>query len=171
MKPLKTKTDELLENFAIAENELRKHGVTRSRNNPVADLGEIIACDYFTLKRAKSNQHGYDAKDMRGNKYQIKSRRTAQENKTVQLGRLKNLTKLPFDFLIFVVFDENFRLQRIGKARSRVVRAYSKRGRLGLTKIFLDKCIINESRADAEKKTDRSIAKQKQILNRRKQGR
>ncbi|MGE0273690.1 MAG: hypothetical protein AB7H88_11740 [Vicinamibacterales bacterium] len=57
--------------------ELRRRGITRSANNPVADYTEVLVAAALELDLEAPSSSGYDAIDKRGRKYQIKGRRIA----------------------------------------------------------------------------------------------
>jgi hypothetical protein len=46
--------------------ELRDRGLTRSKNNPVADYAEHLVCKAFSLTPAEKSTKGYDAVDIKG---------------------------------------------------------------------------------------------------------
>jgi hypothetical protein len=90
-------------------DELIRRGVIRSRNNPVADYAEWLTSGALGLRlEAKSNK-GFDALDPRtATRYQIKGRRITLENKSRQLGVIRDLDAHHFDKLIGVVFTGGF---------------------------------------------------------------
>src|SRR5712671_1175595 len=72
-------TSNLLQLSAGVIDELRRRGVIRTTNNPVADYAELLAARAFGLVLAGRSEAGYDATDAAGNRYQVKARRlTAQ---------------------------------------------------------------------------------------------
>jgi hypothetical protein len=91
--------------WAEAITELRRRGLTRSNNNPVADYAERIVAMTLGLQLAGKSSRGYDATDAAGTKYQIKSRRITAENSSRQLGAIRNLDQQEFDYLIVIFFD------------------------------------------------------------------
>lgn len=106
--------------------QLRIQGIIRSSNNPVADLGEYVACEVLELKRAPMNARGYDAIGKDGKRYEVKSRRHTPENSTSQMGMIRDLQKKQFDFLIIVLFAEDFTLKEVWKVPHAVVKKYAK---------------------------------------------
>jgi len=168
MKKFKSKTDQLLGRYSRVMKEMRVHGIIRSNNNPVGDLGEVIACEWFDLERELQGTRGFDAKDKQGKRYQIKSRRTTPKNKKVQLSASRNINngKSSFDFLVFIMFDQDFVLQKIGKMPVKIVKEHGKYDRrtnswrLNLTRKFLScKEVVIEIREGAEYETDKDIDK------------
>ena len=104
-----THTDhELLLAYVAVMAELRRRGITRSSNNPVADHAEGVIARALNLTLAGRSAAGYDAVDSKGLKYQIKGRRVTQENPSTQLSHIRRLEDRPFDLLAAVIFDANF---------------------------------------------------------------
>lgn len=123
---LKKHTDkDLLKLYAQIMEELRLRKVVRSGNNPVADYAEKISAKYLGLKLENNSNLGFDAVK-RGVKYQIKSRRITPRNKSRQLGVIRNLKKKHFDYLLAVIFDENFVLKELWKIPHAKIAKYSK---------------------------------------------
>lgn len=92
--------------------ELRKRQILKTVNNPVADYAELLACRAFTLTKAPNSEKGYDAKDKNGKKYQIKARRIATGSKPTRFSAIRNLEENHFDFLLAIVFDHAFKVQK-----------------------------------------------------------
>jgi hypothetical protein len=105
----------LLADFADLLDELRRREVVRSSNNPVADYAEALVAKAFGLELAKTVATGYDAVDrVTGETYQVKARRLTDFNKSRQLGFIRKLdaTKPPFDHLVGILFQRDFRVLR-----------------------------------------------------------
>jgi hypothetical protein len=105
----------LLADFADLLDELRRRGVVRSSNNPVADYAEALVAKAFRLDLAKTVATGYDAQDPRtGETYQVKARRLTDFNKSRQRGVIRKLDAAnpPFDYLVGVLFERDFRVLR-----------------------------------------------------------
>ena len=98
----------LFEDFAAIMVELRQRGVVRSTNSPVADYAEFLVCEALSLKREPASTKGYDAKDRRGRRYEIKGRRPTLENRSRQLSAIRDLDGAHFDFLAIVLFAPDF---------------------------------------------------------------
>jgi hypothetical protein len=64
---------------------------------------------------------GYDAVDGAGLKYEIKGRKPTAKNKSRQLSAIRGLDKSQFDFLIAVLYEENFEVKRAAKIPLEVV--------------------------------------------------
>jgi hypothetical protein len=99
---------ELLRLHAAIINELKQRKVVRTKNNPVGDYTEYLVSKTMNLSLASNSAAGYDGIDKEGIKYQIKGRRITPENKSRQLSAIRNLDKKNFDFLVGVIFDENY---------------------------------------------------------------
>ena len=109
------KADDLLKLYAELMEELRKQELIRTSNNPVADYAEKVAVAKLKLNRASKEERGYDATDTKGRKYQIKGRRTTRHNRSRQLGVIRNLDQKLFNYLVAVIFNEQFEIEEIWK--------------------------------------------------------
>jgi hypothetical protein len=110
---LETKsTQELLRLYCQTVAELRRRGLTRSTNNPVADVTETLIKRTLRLDLKKRSTAGYDATDSSGKRYEIKGRRITPQNKSRQMGFIRGLDDAQFDYLAGVLFDENFDVLR-----------------------------------------------------------
>lgn len=103
-------THKLLQDFGGILVELRRRGICRSENLPTGDLAEHLACRALGLTIAAKSAKGFDAVDASGARYQIKGRRITPWNPSLQLSAVRDLPGGPFDFLIAVLFDQDFRL-------------------------------------------------------------
>ncbi len=92
--------------------ELRKRQILRTVNNPVADYAELLACRAFGLLPAANSEKGYDAKDEKGTRYQIKARRIANGSKPTRFGVIRKLEENHFDFLLAIVFTHDFKVEK-----------------------------------------------------------
>ncbi|VAV97802.1 hypothetical protein MNBD_ALPHA08-2331 [hydrothermal vent metagenome] len=109
MQHLKNKSvTELLKLHVAVGEELLDRKVMRSANNPTGDLAESLFCRSFDWKQAPNSEHGFDAKDADGCRYQIKSRRMHKRNTSRQLSALRNLQESPFDVLAGVLFTNDY---------------------------------------------------------------
>ncbi len=99
---------ELLGCFANVLDELKKRKIVRTRNNPVADYAEWLVTQQLGLSLERSSKRGYDATDHSGKRYQIKSRRLDQTNKSRRLSVTRNLDAAEFDYLIGILFNRDF---------------------------------------------------------------
>ena len=106
---------ELLQLYSHLMEELRERDIIRSSNNPVADYAEKVAVEWLKLIRVDKEERGYDAIDSETKRYQIKGRRITRHNSSRQLGVIRNIEEKLFDFLIAVIFNEDFVVNEIWK--------------------------------------------------------
>jgi hypothetical protein len=99
---------DLLRTFSEVLEELRKRGVVRSSNNPVADYTEYLVSTELRLTRLGNSAAGADAVDDQGRRYQIKGRRLTAANRSPALSGIRNLKDRPFDFLVAVIYNQDF---------------------------------------------------------------
>jgi hypothetical protein len=121
----KLSISELLVTYNMVMSELRYKEVIRTENNPTGDYAEWLVTQKLNLRLEKNSAAGYDAKDLDGNKYQIKGRRITPRNTSTQLGVIRNLDKKDFDFLIAVIFNENWEVQQAAKIPHASISAFS----------------------------------------------
>ena len=105
-------TESLLRLYSDVPEELKRRGLLRSNNNPANDYSETIAVRALKLTLADKSQKGHDATDAEGLRYQIKSRRLTSDNGSRELGILRDFATRPFDRLVGVLFDVQFRVFR-----------------------------------------------------------
>ena len=117
---------ELLQLYSDLMVELRQRKLLRSSNNPVSDYAEKVISEMMLLTLEKGSNKGYDAIDEKtGTRYQIKARRLTKQNKSRQLGVIRNLDQNLFDYLIAVIFNESFSPQEIWKIPRNIIPKYS----------------------------------------------
>jgi hypothetical protein len=92
--------------------ELCSRDVLRSVNNPAADYAEYLCCRALSLKSAPKSTKGYDAEDVKGNKYEIKARRRTIRRPPSRFSAIRKLDQGQFEFLIAVLFSEDFSVER-----------------------------------------------------------
>lgn len=106
-------TRELLSLFAKVLEELRERQVVRSGNNPVADYSESLVVRALGLRRLGGSNKGCDAvNDGDGTRYEIKGRRITKHNPSTQLSVIRELDSCHFNYLVGVLFDEDFSVSR-----------------------------------------------------------
>ena len=108
----KRPTRELLALFAHVLEELRSRGAVPSSNNPVADYAESLVARALCLTLLPRSNTGCDARDSEGKRYEIKSRRITRHNGSTQLSVIRGLDLCHFDYLVGVLFNEDFSVQR-----------------------------------------------------------
>ena len=117
---------ELLKCFADVLDELKKRKIVRTRNNPVADYAEWLVTQQLGLSLERSSKRGYDATDQSGKRYQVKSRRLDQTNKSKQLSVIRNLDAGEFDYLIGILFNRDFTVNEGYKIPHGVIREHAR---------------------------------------------
>ncbi len=117
----------LLSTYASVMHLLRLHGITRSFNNPVADVAEWLVSNKLGLTLSTNSAKGYDAIDEAGTRYQIKARWLATPRSSKQLSAIRDLPDKPFDQLIAVMFDAEFNVDYAAKIPLECVLGHAKR--------------------------------------------
>ncbi|MFC1993064.1 DUF6998 domain-containing protein [Chloroflexota bacterium] len=117
---------ELLQLYSGLMEKLRERNIIRSSNNPVADYAEKVAVEYLGLTRAAKEAKGYDAIDSEEKRYQVKGRRITRHNKSRQLGVIRNLDEKLFDYVIAVLFNEDFTVSEIWEIPYRFIKENSR---------------------------------------------
>jgi hypothetical protein len=112
--------------WARAMRELRRRGLIRSWNNPVADFAERLVAEQLNLALAPPVAQGYDATDRDGLRYQIKARRITPQNKSRQLGAIRKLELEEFDVLVAAIFDEDLVLCEMWRIPREVVAEFGR---------------------------------------------
>jgi hypothetical protein len=113
MKSLTSMTvADLLASHSAAIGELRARGVLRTQNNPTGDYTEWLVSKHLGLTLQGNSSKGFDAVDGNGLRYQIKGRRITKANPSTQLGVIRYIEGANFDFLVAVVFDEDWAVHR-----------------------------------------------------------
>lgn len=116
---------ELLQAHVNILAELRKRGVLRTANNPLGDYTEWLVAHHLGLQLVNNSTTGYDAVDAKNIKYQIKGRRVTPSNASRQLSPIRNLIEHDFDYLIAVIFDQSFGIQKAIKIPHKVIEEYA----------------------------------------------
>lgn len=98
-----------LKTYAEILNSLYSEGIVRTYNSPVGDYAEWIASKKLGLELQKNSAAGFDALDKEtGLRYQVKSRWAHPGNNSRQLNVIRDYDKKPFDYLVAIIFGENF---------------------------------------------------------------
>jgi hypothetical protein len=119
-------TEGLLCQFANILDELKKRGVARTRNNPVADYAEWLAADALGLTLERNSKSGFDAINNKGERFQIKGRRLDETNNSRQLSVIRNLEKQEFNYLIGIIFDHDFIVKEAYKIPYPIIDKYAR---------------------------------------------
>ncbi len=138
---------EVAKAWARCMRALRTRELVRTANTPVGDYAERICCERFGLSRRGFSEKSLDAVDERGLRYQIKGRRLTQENKSRQLGAIRDLERTPFDILLAVFFNEDLELQEIWQIPCEMVQEASFVARTNSTRFVLTKARQKDPRA------------------------
>ncbi|WDV44053.1 hypothetical protein PV797_10985 [Clostridiaceae bacterium M8S5] len=89
--------------------ELNKRNVVKTRNKPIAGYARWLIKNTFGFKQTVNPNEKYDFLDKDNNKYLVRSRQIIG-NKNLPFGIIRNLDDRNFDYLITVVFDEDFNI-------------------------------------------------------------
>ena len=107
MKELVDMTEvELLQTQSAVIAELRRRGVVKTKNSPIGDYTEWLVSNRLGLTVEASSRASFDAVDSEGIRYQIKGR--CSEESRVQFSAIRNLEQQGFDFVIAVIFHEDY---------------------------------------------------------------
>lgn len=116
----------LLKQFGDILDELKRRGVVRTRNNPVADYAEWLVAQKLGFELERNSRSGYDATNKSGERFQVKGRRLDPSNKSRQLSIIRNLDTNEFDYLIGILFDKDFTVLEAYKIPRRIIRKYAR---------------------------------------------
>ena len=107
---LKTLTPkQLLQLTGEVIDELHSRKIVRTGNNPLADYTEWLVAKRFGWTLVDPSVQGYDAIDpVTKMRYEIKARRITPRNKSRQLSAIRSIDAEHFDFLVAVIYDENY---------------------------------------------------------------
>jgi hypothetical protein len=108
----KLSAGDLLKLHSAVSAELYRRGISRSGNNPCADYAELLVAKNMRLRLVRNSTAGFDATDGRGRRFEIKARRQTSRSTPTMLSAIRAIEKQRFDFLIAVLFDENYGVQR-----------------------------------------------------------
>ena len=121
MKELRSMSEvELLQAHSAVIDELICRGVVKTRNNPIAGYTDWLVCRRLGLQIHGNSQAAFDAVDREGIRYLIKGR--YDSGNAVQLSAIRNLDQHRFDFLIALVFNEDYSVRLAVKISHKAVR-------------------------------------------------
>ena len=92
--------------------KLYRRGISRSGNDPCTAYAELLVAKNMRLRPVRNSTAGFDAMDGRGRRFEIKARRQTSRSTPTMLSAIRAIEKRRFDFLIAVLFDENYGVQR-----------------------------------------------------------
>lgn len=107
-------------------DELKKRGIVKTRNNPVADYAELLAAKSLNLKLQANSNKGFDGIGENGIRYQVKGRRLHPSNPSRQLSVIRDLDKKGFDFLIAILFNKDFTIHEAYKIPNELIGKYAR---------------------------------------------
>ncbi len=110
---------ELLQTHSEVIAELKRRGVVKTKNNPVGDYTEWLVCNRLGLRPQPNSRAAYDATDPQCIRYQIKGR--CSGDNSVQFSSIRNLEQHGFDFVIAVIFHEDYSVRLAVKIPHTVV--------------------------------------------------
>lgn len=113
---------EILNLYSQILEELCTRGILRSVNNPAADYAEYLCSRALHLKPAAKSTKGFDATDTQGHRYEIKARRLTKRSKPTRFSAIRKIEENHFDYLIAVVFSEDFSVNRAAVFPREVIR-------------------------------------------------
>lgn len=98
-----------LKEYASILNSLHTAGIVRTYNSPVGDYAEWLVSTKLNLRLEKNSEKGYDAIDANtGLRYQVKSRWMHPGKNSRQLNVIRNYDDNQFDYLVAVIFGNDF---------------------------------------------------------------
>ena len=108
-----TDTELLLCHCRIIDH-IRQRSLHSPGGNPIAGYAELLVSERLELELSPAETIGFDAKDpATGGTYQIKHTRAPQ--RAPQTGMINNLGGRPFDFLVFLIFNEDLSVREAWK--------------------------------------------------------
>jgi hypothetical protein len=116
----------LFESFGQILDELRRRDIIRSSNSPISDLAEVLVCRALKLKREPQSTKGFDAKDHRGRRYEIKGHRVTLWNNSRQLSAIRDIDGKHFQYLAVVIFESDFSVSQARLLPAALVKSSSR---------------------------------------------
>jgi hypothetical protein len=129
--------------------QLKKLEIIRTSNNPVADYAEWLIARSYNLELMPNSFSSYDAIDPSTNKrYQIKSRRFNEHNRSYQLGVIRGLAAKKFDFLAAIIFNEDYTIKEAYMIPHHIIEKYSRFSKLQNGHILVLRGILQDKRIE-----------------------
>lgn len=103
---------ELMREYGVIKAQLNDYGISRTEREPTGEYAEWLVASKLGFRQAENTvQSGYDLIDPQtGKTYQIKARRIFKDHSyKVSISKYK---KYPFDYLILILFNEDFTVRR-----------------------------------------------------------
>ena len=106
-EPAGRPTPQLLADWSAVMNELRVRDIIRTNNNPVGDIAEAIVATHYGGERGAFSQSGWDVTTPDGERIQVKAMRLTPTSNRRNLSPIRDRN---YDFVVVVIFDENFQV-------------------------------------------------------------
>lgn len=100
-------------------------GAIRSENNPTGDFAEALVAEHYGVELAPNSNAGHDLRQRGGTRVQVMARRRPPRSKPSHYGLMRKLDREPFDVLVAVLFDEEFRVESAFRMPIGIVRELS----------------------------------------------
>jgi hypothetical protein len=127
-------------NFKNSYNQLKKLGLLRNQKDLTGQFGEWVASKLYNAKISENGiNKDWDLKDNDGIYYQVKSHAKSPTT-TARWSQVDYAAEAKIDFVIIVIFDQNYKLNQLFKVPFKEV-----------LKQRTDKFILNWSRISAFK--------------------
>lgn len=98
--------------YADVMQEIRHRGLSKGMNNPIADYAEKLVAKALHAEVMPQSNTGFDLRGPGDIRYEVKARRMNRDRSSRQLSALRNLKDRHFDFLVGVLFNEDFTVYR-----------------------------------------------------------
>lgn len=108
--------------YADVMQEIRHRGLSKGMNNPIADYAEKLVAKALHAEVMPQSNTGFDLRGPGDIRYEVKARRMNRDRSSRQLSALRNLKDRHFDFLVGVLFNEDFTVYRAAIIPWEVVR-------------------------------------------------
>jgi hypothetical protein len=102
-------------NFKNSYNQLKKLGLLRNQKDVTGQLGEWVASKLFNAQISENGiNKDWDLKDQNGILYQVKSHAKSPTT-PARWSKVDYSVDAKIDFLVIVIFDQNYRLNELYK--------------------------------------------------------
>lgn len=96
--------------YETATGGKRKLGIT-------GEVGELLVARRLNLRLVlDSRSSGYDARDAKGRRVEIKTRRSESSDRVNKAGRLSRFSRHKFDYALLCLLDHNYDIDEIWRA-------------------------------------------------------
>lgn len=117
---------QLLQYHSSIIKELRRRDIVRTNNNPLGDYSEWLVAQTLKLTLAANSKQSFDAISDTGERVQVKSCRMTENNKTGRLSTIRHYEQEGFDYLVALLFDEDYSLLGAYKLSHALVGEYAR---------------------------------------------